>query len=224
MKISVVTKILEANDKLAIENRSMFDSKGVYVINLMSAPGAGKTTLLQKTISMLGPSLRIGVIEGDIQGTHDAEVIGKLNVPVVQINTGGACHLDASMISEAAKELPLGDIDVLIIENVGNLVCPAEFNVGEHMKVMLLSLAEGHDKPLKYPLMFQASSALIINKMDLKPYVDSDPEKIRRDALSLNPSLKIFEVSCKSGQGIGDWLKWLKEIYGLHKKTATARI
>ncbi|HEB02518.1 MAG TPA: hydrogenase accessory protein HypB, partial [Nitrospirae bacterium] len=162
--------------------------------------------------------LQIGVVEGDIQGTYDAEQIGALDVPVVQINTGGACHLDANMISEALKDLPLADLDVLIIENVGNLVCPAEFNVGEHMKVMLLSLPEGHDKPLKYPLMFQESSALLVNKMDLRPYVDADPEKIKKDAISLNPQINIFEVSCKTGDGISQWAGWLREIHDTHKK------
>jgi len=220
MKISVVSKILEANDKLAAGNRKTLDASGTYSINLMSAPGAGKTTLLSRTIKEIGHDLRVGVIEGDIQGTYDAEVIGELNVPVTQINTGGACHLDASMINEAMNELPLDDIDLLVIENVGNLVCPAEFNVGEHIKVMLLSLTEGHDKPLKYPLMFQESSALVINKMDLAPYVDADPEKIKRDALSLNPSLRIFEVSSKSGQGIYQWVGWLKEVQSLYKENA----
>ena len=218
MKINVVSKILEANDRLAADNRKLFDSHGLLVINLMSAPGAGKTTLLVKTIKELGGQLRIGVIEGDIQGTYDAEQIGALGVPVVQINTGGACHLDANMISESVKGLTLEDLDILIIENVGNLVCPAEFNVGEHMKVMLLSLTEGHDKPLKYPLMFQESSALLVNKMDLRPYVDADPEKIKKDAISLNPQINIFEVSCKTGDGISQWAGWLREIHDTHKK------
>jgi len=218
MKISVVSKILEANERIAAENRKLFDSTGTLAINVMSAPGAGKTSLLLKTIGRMGDSLKVGVIEGDIQGTYDAEQIGGLGVPVVQINTGGACHLDASMISEALESLDLKDIDILIIENVGNLVCPAEFNVGEHMKVMLLSLSEGHDKPLKYPLMFQESSALIINKLDLRPYVDADPEKIKKDSLSLNPSLRIFEVSCKTGKGLTGWIEWLKETHAGHSK------
>jgi len=222
MKISVVSKILEANDKLAAANRMAMDAAGAYCLNLMSAPGAGKTTLLTRTIKALDGALRVSVIEGDIQGTYDAEVIGALGVPVMQINTGGACHLDASMINDAMKEIPLMETDLLVIENVGNLVCPAEFNVGEHIKVMLLSLTEGHDKPLKYPLMFQESSALVINKLDLAPYVDTDPEKIKRDALSLNPSLKIFEVSCKTGQGIGQWVGWLREIHSLHRKNTKA--
>jgi hydrogenase nickel incorporation protein HypB len=222
MKISVVSRILEANDKLAAENRKALDSAGTYSINLMSAPGAGKTTLLTSTIKALGGALRIGVIEGDIQGTCDAEAIGALDVAVTQINTGGACHLDASMINDAMEQLPIEELDLMVIENVGNLVCPAEFNVGEHMKVMLLSLAEGHDKPLKYPLMFQESSALVINKLDLAPYVDADPEKIKRDALSLNPSLRIFEVSCRTGQGIDEWVGWLKKVHSLHRKNLEA--
>jgi hydrogenase nickel incorporation protein HypB len=211
MKISVVSKILEANERLALENRRLFDRNRTYTLNLMSAPGAGKTTLLAKTITALKGSLRVGVIEGDIQGTYDAEQIGRLDVPVVQINTGGACHLDAGMISQALSDMSLAEVDLLVIENVGNLVCPAEFNVGEHTKVMLLSITEGHDKPLKYPLMFQESAALVINKMDLKPYVDADVEKIRRDSLALNPSLKIFELSCKTGEGMEAWVEWLKE-------------
>lgn len=218
MRINVVSKILEANERIAAENRALFDRSGTYVVNLMSGPGAGKTSLLARTIPALDGSLRLGVIEGDIQGTADAELIGGLGVPVVQINTGGACHLDANMIGEAVRDIPLGEIDVLVIENVGNLVCPAEFNVGEDMKVMVLGVTEGHDKPLKYPLMFQESSALVINKMDLRPHLDVDVEKIRRDALSLNPSLRIFEVSCKTGEGIEEWTAWLRETSGRNRQ------
>jgi hydrogenase nickel incorporation protein HypB len=210
MKVKVVTKILEVNERIANENRRLFDNAGLYVINLMSGPGAGKTSVLEKTLT-LPVGLRIGVIEGDIAGSDDAERIARCGAPVVQINTGGACHLDANMISEVLGELPLQELDLLVIENVGNLVCPAEFNLGENMKVMVLSIAEGHDKPLKYPLMFQESSALILNKIDLAPYLDVDLEKIRRDASLLNPKLKIFEVSCKTGQGLPEWIAWLKE-------------
>ncbi|NJD57404.1 MAG: hydrogenase nickel incorporation protein HypB [Nitrospirae bacterium] len=210
MKVKVVTKILEANDRIALENRKLFDGAGIYVINLMSGPGAGKTSVLEKTLN-LASGLKIGVIEGDIAGSDDAERIERCGAPVVQINTGGACHLDANMIYEVLSELPLRDLDLLFIENVGNLVCPAEFKVGENIKVMVLSIAEGHDKPLKYPLMFQESSALILNKIDLAPYLDVDMEKIRRDALSLNPKLKIFEVSCKTGVGLPEWIDWLKK-------------
>ncbi len=209
MKVKVVTRILEANDRIADENRKRFRDAGVYVVNLMGAPGAGKTTLLERTIRELKPHLRIGVIEGDIVGTDDAERIGALGVPVVQINTGGACHLDANMINEVLGELPLDKLDMLIIENVGNLVCPAEFKVGEDMKMMVLSIAEGHDKPLKYPLMFRESSALVLNKIDLLPYMNTDINKVRNDSLALNPKLKIFEVSCATGAGIGAWATWL---------------
>ncbi len=209
MKVKVATKILEANDRIALENRKIFDRAGVFVVNLMSGPGAGKTSLLEKTLSGK-KDLRIGVIEGDIAGSDDAERIEKFGAPVVQINTGGACHLDANMISDVLGDLPLSEIDVLFIENVGNLVCPAEFKVGEDMKVMLLSIAEGHDKPLKYPLMFQESSALILNKIDLLPHTDVDIGKIKRDASSLNPKLEIFEVSCRTGEGISQWMDWLR--------------
>ncbi len=210
MKVKVVTRILEANDRIAEENMRKFREAGVYVINLMGAPGAGKTTLLEKTILGLKDSLRIGVIEGDIAGTDDAERINNTGVPVVQINTGGACHLDANMISEVLPDVPLHALDVLIIENVGNLVCPAEFRVGEDVKVMLLSVTEGHDKPLKYPLMFRESSVMILNKIDLLSHLDVDMNKIKRDALSLNPSMKIFEVSGKTGEGISRWTEWLR--------------
>ncbi len=209
MKVKVVTRILEANDRIAEENRKRFQDAGVYVVNLMGAPGAGKTTLLERTIKALQPRVKVGVIEGDIVGSDDAERIGALNVPVVQINTGGACHLDANMISEVLDELPLKDLDLLIIENVGNLVCPAEFKVGEDQKMMVLSIAEGHDKPLKYPLMFRESSALVLNKIDLLPYMNTDMNKVRNDSLALNPQLKIFEVSCATGAGIDAWATWL---------------
>jgi hydrogenase nickel incorporation protein HypB len=209
MKVKVVSRILEANDRIAEENRKRFREAGVYVANLMGAPGAGKTSLLERTIRELKPKLKIGVIEGDIVGSDDAERIGALDVPVVQINTGGACHLDANMISEVLDELPLKDLDMLIIENVGNLVCPAEFNVGEDMKMMVLSIAEGHDKPLKYPLMFRESSALVLNKMEILPYMNTDIKKVRNDSLALNPKLQIFEVSCATGAGIDAWTQWL---------------
>jgi hydrogenase nickel incorporation protein HypB len=212
VKVKVVTHILEANDRIAAENKKLFKESGVYVINLMSAPGAGKTSLIEKTIQELRGDLKIGVIEGDIAGFDDARRISNLHVPVVQINTGGACHLDANMISEVLGDLPLKELDLLIIENVGNLVCPAEFKVGENIKVMLLSIAEGDDKPLKYPLMFEESSALILNKMDLLPHTNASIEKIRKNSLSLNRKLKIFEVSCRTGEGVGKWVKWLQSL------------
>lgn len=210
MKVKVVTRILEANDRIAEENRRLFDDAGLFVLNLMGAPGAGKTSLLEKTILMLKGNIKIGVIEGDIAGTDDAERISSTGVPVVQINTGGACHLDANMISEVLPDLPLKELDMLIVENVGNLVCPAEFRVGEDIKAMVLSVTEGHDKPLKYPLMFKESSVMILNKIDLLPYTNMDVAKARKDALSLNPALRIFEVSCTTGEGIEGWTGWLK--------------
>jgi len=209
MKVKVVTRILEANERLAEENRKRFKEAGVFVINLMGGPGAGKTSLLEKTILELKNRIRIGVIEGDIAGTDDAERIHTTGVPVVQINTGGACHLDANMISEVLPEMPLKDLDMIIVENVGNLVCPAEFKVGEDMKAMVLSIAEGHDKPLKYPLMFKESAVLVLNKVDLLPYVNVDMQKLKNDAISLNPGLKIFEVSCRTGEGLHRWTEWL---------------
>jgi len=213
VKVKVVTNILEANDRIAAENKKKFEEAGVFVMNVMSGPGAGKTSLLEKTIQELSGKVKIGVIEGDIAGADDAERIDKLGIPVVQINTGGGCHLDANMITDVLEDLPpLKELDLLIIENVGNLVCPAEFKLGEDMKVMLLSVAEGHDKPLKYPLMFQESSALILNKIDLLPYTDADIGKMKKDSLSLNPNLKIFEVSCKTGQGITEWTNWVQTL------------
>lgn len=212
MKVKVVTQILEANDRIAEQNRKLFDKSGVYVINIMSAPGAGKTSLLEKTIKEISGKTKIGVIEGDIAGSDDAKRIKSLGIPVVQINTGGACHLDANMIREVIEDFPLKGLDLLIIENVGNLVCPAEFKVGEDIKVMLLSITEGDDKPLKYPLMFQESSALVLNKIDLLPYTNADVGKIKKNSLSLNPKLKIFEVSCKTGEGISKWVKWLQSL------------
>jgi len=205
----VVKNILDANDRIARENRMLFDEKKIYVFNLMSSPGAGKTTLVERTIEALRDRFRIAVIEGDIQDTFDADRVARHGIPVVQINTGGACHIDGNMIREALPALELDEIDLLICENVGNLVCPAEFRIGENAKIMVLSTPEGSDKPAKYPLMFQESAALILNKMDLLPYVDFDVEKARKDALALNPKLEIFQVSCRTGEGLDGWTRWI---------------
>lgn len=210
MKVKVVSRILAANERIADDNRALFDEKNVYVVNLMSSPGAGKTTILEQTVTLLKGDLNVGVIEGDIIGTDDAERLSALGVPVVQINTGGACHLDANMISEVLNELPLSEIDLLFIENVGNLVCPAEFNVGEDMKAMVLSITEGDDKPLKYPLMFQESSVLLLNKMDLAEHIDVDVKKIKHDVTSLNKNVQIIECSAKTGGGLETWAEWLR--------------
>lgn len=210
MKVKVAENILSANDRVAEENSRLLKESGVYVINMMSSPGAGKTTLLEKTLAALKDKYKIGVIEGDVATTADAERIEKLGVPVVQINTGSACHLDGSMVRGALEEFDLGSLDLLIVENVGNLVCPAEFNLGEDHKVMLLSVAEGDDKPLKYPLMFRESAALVINKIDLIPYTNFDMDKARRDSLSINPRLDVFPLSCRTGEGLDGWLGWLE--------------
>jgi hydrogenase nickel incorporation protein HypB len=218
VKVSVVKNVLDANDRIAAQNRDLFDKNKVYVINLMSSPGAGKTSLVERTILALRDKYRIGVIEGDIQDTYDADRIAKLNIPVVQINTGGACHIDSNMIREALPAFDLDKTDLLIVENVGNLVCPAEFKIGENVKIMLLSTPEGADKPAKYPLMFQESAALLINKIDLMPYVDFDLDKAKHDALSLHQDLRIFEVSCKTATGLQAWTQWLTRCIDEFKK------
>jgi hydrogenase nickel incorporation protein HypB len=212
LKVTVVRDILEANDRLAAVNRRKFDEAGVRVVNLMSAPGAGKTTLLERTVAALGGELRIGVVEGDIQTSVDAERIQAAGAMAVQINTGGACHLDANMVGAAVAELDLASLDLLIIENVGNLVCPSEFKVGEHAKAMILSLPEGDDKPAKYPLMFRESSVLLVNKMDLQPYVDADPDRIERDARVINPAIKVLRISSRTGEGLEGWYDWLRAL------------
>ena len=211
MELPIVRNILEANDRMAEENRLLFKKHGVFVINLMSSPGAGKTSLLERTIEDLREKINIGVIEGDIQSARDAERIAQKGVQAVQINTDGACHLDSEMIRGALEPFDLEALDLLIVENVGNLVCPAEFNVGEDMKIMILSVTEGDDKPMKYPLMFQLSKVLLINKIDLLPYIDCSVEKIRSEAKQLNPEITIFETSCRTGEGLGDWYAWLQE-------------
>ena len=211
MKIQVVRNVLEANDRIARQNRNTFKENNILVINLMSSPGAGKTSLLEKTIDALKDTVSMGVIEGDIQSSQDAERIARKGVHAVQINTAGACHLDANMIRETFGAFNFAGMDLLVVENVGNLVCPAEFNVGEDFKVMILSVTEGDDKPTKYPLMFRESKVLLINKIDLLPYVDCSLEKIKEVSLKLNPDLTIFEVSCRSGEGLESWFSWLSE-------------
>jgi len=218
VKISVVKNILEANQRIAEENRRRFAEKQLLVINLMSSPGAGKTSLLERTIRSLKDEWRIGVVEGDIQSTYDAERISQTGAPVVQINTGGACHLDSNMIQEALRNLEIERLDLLFIENVGNLVCPAEFNLGEDFKAMILSVAEGDDKPLKYPLMFHESTVLLINKIDLLPFCDCNLDLIEERALKINPRLNIFRVSCRTGEGLDRWGDWLKQQIRQRKK------
>lgn len=209
MRVAVVKNILDANSRIALENRKLFDEHGLTVLNLMSSPGAGKTTLLEKMGNHFQDKLSIGVIEGDIQTTLDAERVAAAGLQAVQIETDGACHLDANMIQNSLADLDLHNLDLLVIENVGNLVCPAEFNVGENLKVMMLSVTEGDDKPFKYPLMFKESKVLLISKVDLLPYLRCDIEKIKEAAKSINPDLQIFEISSYSGHGLDDWHNWV---------------
>jgi hydrogenase nickel incorporation protein HypB len=211
-KIRVVEGILDANDTIARANREDFDRHDVVVVNLMSAPGAGKTTLLERTVHDLD-GIRVGVLEGDVQGMLDADRLASLHVPVTQINTdpgfGGECHLDANMVRSALDGLPLHDIDLLVIENVGNLVCPAEFRVGEHHRVMVSSVTEGDDKPVKYPLMFRACELVVVNKIDLLPHLDFDLDKFMYHLDAVHPGVERLLVSAKTGEGIEDWRSWL---------------
>jgi len=210
--MSVVTierKVLEKNDQLAAENRDALTRLGIFTINMVSSPGAGKTTLLERTIAALNGRVRVSVVEGDVQTDLDAQRVARYGVPVVQIVTNGGCHLEARLVRDALEQIDLTATDLLVIENVGNLVCPANFDLGEDLKVVVLSVTEGDDKPLKYPAMFQRASVLVINKVDLVPYVDSDVSVIRRNARLANPDLQIFETSCRTGEGIAEWAGWL---------------
>src|SRR4030042_4965837 len=212
MEIKVVEKVLGANDAIAAQNRAWFREKGVFVINVMSSPGSGKTTLLERTLAALSGRVRAGVIVGDIATTHDSERLARSGAPVVQINTepfGGDCHLAAHVIREAASGLNLDDLDLLIVENVGNLVCPAEFDIGEDKKVVVLSVAEGEDKPLKYPLMFRVCDAAVLNKVALLPYLDYNKPLALENIRRIHPELPVFELSAKTGQGLENWLAWL---------------
>ncbi|MCK5689069.1 hydrogenase nickel incorporation protein HypB [Myxococcota bacterium] len=208
--ININADILAGNEEAAHHNREHFIEHGVYVFNLMSAPGAGKTTLLERTVQDLGKKYKIAVIEGDVQTDQDAKRIEKHGVQAIQINTGGACHLDARMVHKRLHEINLDELDILIIENVGNLVCPAEFDLGEHDKVMVLSTAEGDDKPRKYPVMFHEARAMLINKIDLLPYVDFDVAKASREARGFNIDLDVLELSARSGEGMDKWYEWLE--------------
>jgi len=208
--LTVERKVLEKNDAIAAANRARFAAAGLFVLNIVSSPGAGKTTLLEQTLERLKGRSRVGVIEGDVQTDLDARRVAEYGVPVVQIVTNGGCHLEANLVQRALDQLDLPVLDLLIIENVGNLVCPANYDLGEAMKVVVLSTTEGEDKPLKYPGMFRNASVLVINKIDLLPYVDVDLEAIRRHARQINPDLRMFEVSCKTGAGLPDWCEWLE--------------
>ena len=207
--IEVKENILADNDKEAEILRQKLKSKKTFLMNLMSSPGSGKTTTLLRTVEALKDKIKIGIMEADIDSSVDAETMAKAGVKSIQLHTGGMCHLDAAMTEQGLNELGSDGLDLVVLENVGNLICPAEFDTGAAKNVMILSVPEGHDKPLKYPLMFSKVDALIINKIDVLPYFDFDMEKVREYVLKLNPDVKIFPISAKTGEGVADWTEWL---------------
>jgi hydrogenase nickel incorporation protein HypB len=212
-RVRIVEDALDANNTIARANREDFDRAGVRVVNLMSAPGAGKTTLLERALAAGLDGVRVGVLEGDVQGSFDADRLSLLHVPVAQINTapgfGGECHLDANMVRSAIPALPLAELDLLVIENVGNLVCPAEFRVGEDLRAMVASVAEGEDKPLKYPLMFRACELVVVGKADLLPYIDFDLDRFLANLAAVNPDASHMVVSARTGEGVDAFRDWL---------------
>ena len=210
--ITIERKVLEKDDELALLNRRLLAARGIFSINLVSSPGSGKTSLLERTLERLGErpgAPRVAVIEGDVQTDIDAQRVARYGIPAVQIVTRGGCHLEAALVRDALAGLPLDGIGLLFIENVGNLVCPANYDLGESLKAVVISTTEGDDKPLKYPGMFRKAGVLVINKTDLLPYVDCRLERLRAHALGVNPALTIFETSCTTGEGIGAWCDWL---------------
>jgi len=213
VKKVVLENVLDANETLARANRDVFDRAGTYTINMMSSPGAGKTALLERTLERLRNQLRLGVLEGDVQTTLDADRLARFHIPLVQVNTdpgfGGECHLDANMVRSGLGELPLEEIDILIIENVGNLVCPAEFRVGEDVRVMVYSVTEGEEKPLKYPLMFRSADLVLVNKVDLLEHLDFDLEQFLGNLDAVNPGVSRVLTSARTGQGVDEWCEWL---------------
>lgn len=208
--ILVVEKILSANDRIAAENRSIFDANGVRAFNLMASPGAGKTSLIEQTVKRLLPLMKLAVIDGDIATNFDADRAQAAGAVALQINTGGECHLDAVMVNSALKQMSLKGIQMVIIENVGNLVCPASFQLGTHKSILIASIPEGDDKPYKYPGMYRGVDALVINKLDLLPYVPFNMPFFQRGVEILNPGLVTFPLSCKTGEGMDNWIQWLK--------------
>jgi hydrogenase nickel incorporation protein HypB len=219
--VAIETDVLAKNDRLAANNRALFAREGVFVLNLVSSPGSGKTTLLERTLRDLKEPCRFAVIEGDQQTDNDARRIAATGVPVKQVNTGAGCHLDAHMVGHAVEEFDLPGLDGVMIENVGNLVCPATFDLGEHHKVVVLSVTEGEDKPLKYPAMFHHADLMLLNKIDLLPHIEFDVEQCKAFALQVNPGIRILEVSAKTGQGMDAWYAWLQQGLG---KTSDDRI
>jgi hydrogenase nickel incorporation protein HypB len=207
--VPIVEKILSANDRIALDNRTLLDQYAVLAVNVMASPGAGKTSLILGSIAVLRDRLRVGVVEGDVAGRVDADKVAETGTPVVQINTGGGCHLDAPQVQSALQQLPLDAIDLLFIENVGNLICPTGFALGEHVNMMITHVPEGDDKPIKYPGMFAAVDAVVLNKIDLMPYLDFDLAAFSTAVRALNAKAPLFQVSCKTGEGIQDWVEWL---------------
>jgi hydrogenase nickel incorporation protein HypB len=209
--IQIEEKILGKNDALAAANRQRFENAGVFAVTLVGSPGGGKTSLLERVVPRLAESLRVGVVEGDIETARDGERLAAFGVPVAQVVTNGTCHLNAGMIEKALDRLPLDDLDLLIIENVGNLVCPASYSLGEHLRVVVLSTTEGEDKPLKYPAMFRQADAMVLNKMDLLPYVPIDVAELEKFTRQVRPGLPIFKTSAQTNEGIEQWTEWLNE-------------
>lgn len=214
--ITIERKILAKNDAIAGQNRALFEQHGIFVINLVSSPGSGKTSILERTFEHLKGRVKIGVIEGDVQTDLDAQRVARYDIPVVQIVTRGGCHLEANLVHDALQKIDLKSIQLLVIENVGNLVCPANYDLGEACKVVIASTTEGDDKPLKYPEMFHKASVLIVNKIDLLAHVNCNLNTLKQNALSINPRLKIFETSCTTSSGIGAWCDWLVGQLGKH--------
>lgn len=210
-RVSVVENILNANDRLAASNRERFDAAGVFAINLMASPGAGKTSLITRTVEALRDELAIGAVDGDVATTLDADRIAASGIPAVQINTGGACHLDAVMLQEALPKLRLEELDLLIVENVGNLVCPASFDLGVHRNILIASVPEGDDKPYKYPVMYRGVDAVILNKVDVLDVFEFDVDYFRQGVEVLNPGLTFFPLSCRTGEGLDAWIAWLRK-------------
>jgi len=219
IRVPIVEKILNANDKMADLNRLKFDANKVLSLNLMASPGAGKTSFIMETIKRVANNLKLGVIEGDTAPvTIDADKITSLGMPAVQINTGGGCHLEAAMVSDGIDQLPLTELDLVFVENVGNLVCPAAWDIGTHFNVLIASIPEGDDKPYKYPNIYRGLNVLIINKTDLQPYIDFDMDYFRKGVELLNPGLITFAVSCKTGEGMDAWVNWIKGQINAKKK------
>ena len=223
MEIKILRNVMEASDEIGMQTRNLLREKNVLAFNLIGSPGSGKTSLLERTIEKLKPQLSfavpcstrpsaLAVVEGDIATTRDAERIARLDVPVVQLHTGGACHLNANLVHRSLSDLNLEDTDILFIENVGNLVCPVDFDIGEFAKVGVLSVPEGDDKPLKYPLLFRKSGCIVLNKIDLLPYVDFERARFYSDIEKIDSNLKVIEVSCQTGEGIGDWVDWIQQM------------